>query len=136
MLTVMEEFQKEGKDAATSRGRRVTNVSDEKNATPGDGAGSPETCLDDIRPNTLSLGRSAAALTDPATDRLNGFGSSNPEADAKQEDVLVTGDLTVKSKLRMENMWHSAYPSQVLPFVIPKMVSGSCHLPHTITFFL
>ena len=77
--------------------------------------------------HNLSLGSSPAALTDPASDKANGFGSSKSDTDATQKDA-ATADLTVKADVKMENMWNTKYPSMILPLVIPKMVSGQVHL--------
>ena len=128
VLEVLEEFEKDAQAAAAGTGRKVTNLAYEKNATPGDGARSAETCLEDIRPHSISLGSSSAALTDPASDKANGFGSPHSDVDAKQKDA-VTSDLTVKTDVKFKDMWNSQYPSQILPFVLPKMVSGQRHVP-------
>ena len=128
VLEVLEEFEKDAQADAAGGGRKITKLSNEKNATPGDGARSTETCLDDIRPHTISLGSSSAAITDPASDRVHGFESSNSSPDAVPNDA-ATGNLTVKTGMKMENMWKTEYPSQILPFVIPKMVSGESRVP-------
>jgi len=44
--------------------QRVT-VSRAKHATPGDAAGSPDTCVNDVRPHAVCLDRSTQACTDP-----------------------------------------------------------------------
>ena len=133
---VLDEFQKDAQAAAAGAGRKITVVSDEKNATPGDGARTAETCLDDIRPHSISLGSSSAAVTDPASDKANGFGSPNNIAEVLPKDA-ATAELTVKTDVKMENMWKSEYPSQILPFVIPKMVSGQPHVhAHCASFLL
>ena len=123
-----------------------------KNATPGDGARSVDSCLDDIRPNILAMGSSASALTDPHTakvtaleqygiDNAQGCGSNSqtPEADAPEaEPIDGTGALHVQSDTKMVNQWDSSYPSRILPFVIPKNVSGDPvlilrHLVHALS---
>jgi len=134
VLEVLEEFEKDAQAAAAGAGRKVTSLAYEKNATPADGARSAESCLEDLRPHSISLGSSSAALTDPASDKANGFGSPNSDVDAKPKDA-ATGDLTVKTDVKMENQWNSAYPSRILPFVIPKMVSGQPHVSSWFTSF-
>ena len=134
VLEVLEEFEKDAQAAAAGAGRKVTSLVYEKNATPADGARSAETSLDDIRPHSISLGSSSVALTDPASDKANGFGSPKSHVDAKAKDG-ATGDLTVKTDVKMKNQWNSAYPSTILPFVIPKMVSGQAPVSSNYIFF-
>ena len=54
--------------------RRMSRVSDDKNATPGPPARAPEQCLDDLRPLAVTMDRSNRSATDPATQRTNAFG--------------------------------------------------------------
>ena len=131
VLEVLAEFEKDAEASAAGRGRKMTSLSSDKNATPGDGARSAETCLEDIRPHTLSVGSSAAAITDPATDRARGFGNPTDGTSAVDKDTGMS-TLTVKTNTKMELQWKSEYPSQILPFVIPKMVSGQTRA-HVIT---
>ena len=92
------------KDAGTSM------LLTEKNATPSDGSRPLETCLDDIRPKAFTLDRSTTACSDPA--------------DMKPGALQQFGELHVHTGRDFINQWHSKYFSQVLPFVIPRMVSG------------
>ena len=82
----------------------------EKNATPGDGARSLEACLEDIRPHAICVDRTAAAASDPQTQREGGlerFGELKANTGGKEILQFCT-----------------KYPAQVLPFVFPHMVSG------------
>ena len=75
----------------------------EKNATPGDGARSLEACLEDIRPHAICVDRTAAAASDPQTQRegcLERFGEL--KANTGGEEI---------------NQFCPKYFSQVLPFV-------------------
>ena len=87
-----------------------TRFISEKNATPGDGARSSEGCLENIRPTAMTLDRSAQACSDP---------------EALRAGVLERfGDLFINIGTEFVNQYHSKYFSQILPFVIPRMVSG------------
>ena len=86
-----------------------------ENETLGSAMGSPESCLDDVRPVAVCLDRSTQACTDPASLR---------------EGALERyGDLCVRIWSKRIFQWHSKYFSQVLPFVIPRMVSGPDYDP-------
>jgi hypothetical protein len=61
--------ERSGEEPGAKRARRFVNTSDEKNATPGPGARSPETCLNDLRPLSVAMDRSVHSLSDPATQR-------------------------------------------------------------------
>jgi len=87
----------------------------EKNATPGDGARSVEACLEDLRPQTMCADRSAAACSDPGTQR--------------EGAIERYGQLNVCTGGKEILQFHSKYFSQVLPFVIPFMVSGPDFFP-------
>ena len=87
----------------------------EKNATPGDGARSLEACLEDIRPHAICVDRTAAAASDPQTQREGGlerFGELKANTGGKEILQFCT-----------------KYPAQVLPFVFPHMVSGPDYFP-------
>ena len=87
----------------------------EKNATPGDGARSLEACLEDIRPHAICVDRTAAAASDPQTQR---------------EGCLERfGELKVSTGGKEINQFCPKYFSQVLPFVFPQMVSGPDYFP-------
>ena len=95
-----------------SRRRRLLT---EKNATPGDGARALETCLEDLRPYAMCLDKSVQACSDPATLR---------------EGALERyGELHVRTGGKEILQFHSKYFSQILPFVIPFMVSGPDFFP-------
>ena len=96
--------------------RKRIRVNADKNATPGDGARSIEECLTDIRPHAVSLERSTAAASDPATLREAG--------------LARVGDLQVHTGNKFIPQWHTKYFSQILPFVIPRMVSGPDYDPN------
>ena len=51
------------------RSRRRLRLMSDKSATPGDGASSMDTVLDNVRPHTMCLDKSAASASDPATMR-------------------------------------------------------------------
>ena len=88
----------------------MKGVARDKNATPGDGARSLERCLEDIRPQAVCMDKSVQACSDPATLR---------------EGALERhGDVHVQTGGKAILQWHSKYLSQVLPCVIPRMVSG------------
>ena len=82
----------------------------EKNATPGVGSSSVDSVFDQSRPTAVILERSAAAASDPASQR--------------EGAVMRHGDLHVRTGFNPLRQWHSKYFSHVLPFVIPRMVSG------------
>jgi hypothetical protein len=87
----------------------------EKNATPGDGARPVAQCLEDVRPKAFTLDRSTASCTDP---------------DILRKGALERyGGLHVQTGSRFIDQWQSKYFSQVLPWVIPRMVSGPDYDP-------
>ena len=101
----------EPNEAKAARSRLLTD----KNATPSDGPRPLEKCLEDVRPKAFTLDRATASCSDPATLR----------AGALQR----YGEMHVHAGSRFINQWHSKYVSQVLPFVIPRMVSGPDYDP-------
>ena len=98
-----------------SRKHKVARLIKEKNATPGDGAGSADTCLSDGRPSFISTGVSTQSCSDPATIRTGAV---------LRHGECEVGDLTAQTGHTMIPQWHAQYFSQILPFVIPYMVSG------------
>ena len=103
--------QMESTEPLKKRRRRLS----EKNATPGDGARSLEQCLEDIRPHAMCVDKSVQACSDPGTLRegaLERYGELHTQTGGKE--IL---------------QFHSKYFSQVLPFVIPYMVSGPDYFP-------
>jgi len=95
-----------------SKKRRMVN---DKNATPGDGARSLEKCLEDLRPHAICLDKNVKACSDPATLR--------------QSALERYGELHVNTGRKELMQFHSKYTSQVLPFVLPRMVSGPDYYP-------
>ena len=104
-------------------------VSD-KNATPGDKGSTLSTCLDHLRPHTMCVDRSAASSTDPDSMRTGAFQRFEPQADKEQRAMDRIGDLKIDVRGSEILQFHSKYVSQVLPFVIPRMVSGPDFFPH------
>ena len=138
ILEVMDEREKELGEEKQRKRQKVTDIAHDKNATPGDGARDVASCLDNVRPNTLALGSSANAVTDPHTAKVTALeqhggheahgcapDTQTPKAEAPAAGpVAATGELHVQSDTKMVNQWDSSYPSRILPFVIPKNVSG------------
>jgi hypothetical protein len=98
-----EEMQQE-------RRSKLPRLMQEKNATPGDAMRSVEKCLDDVRPFAIALDRTVSACTDPATLR--------------EAALERYGELEVQTGCKAISQWNTQYFSLVLPFVIPRMVSG------------
>ena len=117
VLEVLQENKgSTGLSAATGeyecKKRRMVN---EKNATPGDGARTLDNCLEDLRPHAICLDKNVKACSDPATLR---------------EGALERyGELHVNTGRKEQCQFHSKYTSQVLPFVVPRMVSGPDYYP-------
>eukprot|EP00972_Heterocapsa_arctica_P073956 10916704-Heterocapsa_arctica.AAC.1 len=87
----------------------------EKNATPGDPARAREGCLQDLRPHAVCRDKSAKVCSDPA---------------ALREGALERyGDLHVHTGSSLIPQWENKYFSQIMPFVIPRMVSGPDYNP-------
>ena len=75
-----------------------------------------ETCLEDLRPHAICTDKSVKACSDPATLR---------------EGALERyGELRVMTGGQKIPQWHSKYLSQIMPFVIPRMVSGPDFFPN------
>ena len=86
-----------------------------KNATPDDAATSLESCFAELRPQAICLDKSVQTLSDPATLRTQVFDGY--------------ADVHVQTFTKMIFQWHPKYASQVLPFAIPRMVSGPDYYP-------
>jgi hypothetical protein len=84
LLRQLKEAEEEHEPHA-KRARRSTSLDDEKNATPGPGCRSSEDCLDDVRPVSVAMDRSARSLSDPANQREGAIAA------------FGDGDLTVRS---------------------------------------
>ena len=81
-----------------------------KNATPGDGDQELDKCLDDLRPTSFTLDLKPSDCTTPDLVRAGA--------------LERYGELQVETGAKLESQWESKYFSQVMPFVIPRMVSG------------
>ena len=82
-----------------------------KNSTPGDRASCVSKCTETIRPMAMCLDRSSSSISRPADTHAGawkGFGT-----------------LHVQTGNKWLSQWCPQYFSQVLPFVIPRMVSGA-----------
>ena len=82
-----------------------------KNSTPGDGASCVSKCTENIRPMAMCMDRNDNSLSKPADTQAGawqGFGT-----------------LHVQTGSKWLSQWCPRYFSQVLPFVIPRMVSGA-----------
>ena len=87
----------------------------EKNATPGEKARAITQCFADLRPNAVCLDKSAKACSDPATLR--------------EGAIERFGEVHVQTGGKAIPQWESKYFSQILPFVVPRMVSGPDYYP-------
>ena len=90
--------------------RKTAHYVKEKNATPGEGGQMAESFLANTRPSAVNPGQSAASHSDPASMRTGA--------------VMDHGKLTVQTEQKPMGQWHPKYFAQILPFVIPHMVSG------------
>ena len=88
--------------------RRVIHIT--KNATPGDAEQKLENCLDDVRPRSFTLDLKPSDCTTP--DALKGGALER------------YGDLNVNVGNQLLSQWESQYFAKILPFVLPRMVSG------------
>ena len=88
----------------------------DKGSTPGDGGCSYDDCLRHNRPASVSIGTTTGSLTDPGAARMGA--------------LMKHGDLHVQTDHKLISQWESKYISQVLPFVIPFMVSGPDYVFH------
>ena len=114
--SLLEVLEANAKDEASRPTKR--RLLEEKNATPGDGARSLSDCLSDIRPHSVCLDKEAKACVDTATRReraLERCGDLKVVLEQKDKEIL---------------QFHPKYLSQVLPFTIPRMVSGPDFFPH------
>ena len=87
----------------------------EKHATPDAGPMAMESCLSSGRPASIVLEQSVEASTDPDALRANAVARTAG---------LQDGVLNVQTDNKLVPQWHGRYFSQILPFVIPFMVSG------------
>ena len=72
----------------------------------------------------MTVDRSAASSTDPGSMRLGAMQRFQPKSDKQHDAVDRYGDLKINVKGSEIVQFHSKYVSQILPFVIPRMVSG------------
>ena len=82
-----------------------------KNSTPGEAGRCVTKCMDNIRPMAMCMDRSNTSSSTPADMRNGGWQGF--------------GALHVQTGSKWLSQWCSKYFSQVLPFVIPRMVSGA-----------
>ena len=118
---------KESLDAFLSeedRPRKKLRLFNDKNSTPGDKASTLSTCLDHLRPHTMTVDRSAASSTDPGSMSSGAMQRFQPKSDKEHDAVDRYGDLKIDVKGWAIVQFHSKYFSQILPFVIPRMMSG------------
>ncbi len=94
---------------------RQSRLLQDKHATPDAGSVDMETCL--------SSGRPASILMETSTQGNCDVGSLRANAVARAAGVQE-GVLQVQTGKKLIPQWHGKYFSQILPFVIPFMVSG------------
>ena len=70
------------------RSRKKLRLMSDKNATPGDGARSMDRVLDNLRPHTMCLDKSAAPASDPATMR-QGTNDRFGHVEAKEQKSVL-----------------------------------------------
>ena len=85
-------------------------VTFEKHAVPGDAAKRMDEALEDVRPSSFVLDKTATSCTDAATVRAGALSRY--------------GELHVGTGNTFLNQWKTEYTSLALPFVIPRAVSG------------
>ena len=112
MPASISDMVKEAEDACASDKAGIDNRSlfSDKNAVPGDRPQNVSNCFNDVRPVAVCLDRKSVSASDPAAMR--------------QGAVERFGDMHVQTGAKMIHQWHSKYFSQVMPFVMPRMVSG------------
>ena len=88
--------------------RRVIHTT--KNATPGDAEQELQNCLDDVRPKAFTLDLKPSDCSNP--DSIRGGALER------------YGELDIQTGNQLVSQWESKYFSLILPFVIPRMVSG------------
>ena len=107
---IREEIEDLARKAAESTSKKRRLIHTTKNATPGDADQNIRTCLDDVRPKAFTLDLKPSDCTTP---------------DAIRGGALERyGELNIKTGNKFTSQWESQYFSQILPFVIPRMVSG------------
>ncbi len=101
-------------EKARGRNKRA-RLTEEKQATPGTGGRTPEASLHEVRPFSITNSVSTSAASEPQGIRE---GARNKCEDLEMNtkvEAIVEGD--------------SKYFSQVLPFVLPYIVSGPDYHP-------
>ncbi len=101
-------------EKARERNKRA-RLTEEKQATPGTGGRTPEASLHEVRPFSITNSVSTSAASEPPSIRE---GARN-----KREDL----EINTKAEAIVEG--DSKYFSQVLPFVLPYIVSGPDNHP-------
>jgi hypothetical protein len=96
--------------SSSERKTKTVQLIREKNSTPGDGGAAASSCLWHNRPHAVAAGVSTGAISDPSSARVAA--------------IMQHGKIEVQTGHKLISQWESKYISQVLPFVIPFMVSG------------
>ena len=113
VLASMRAMQEVGR-AEEKQGRtwcKRTNLIREKNATPPPRGEEASKCLDRLRPMAMCADRTNAADREPGV--------------AREGALKHFGNMMVQTGSRYLSQWCPEYFSQILPFVIPRMVSGA-----------
>ena len=105
------------KPVEPSKKKRIVEYIRDKSSTPGDGGCTYDDCLRHNRPASVNIGVTSGSLTDPAAARMGA--------------IMKHGNLQVQTGHSLISQWESKYISQVLPFVIPFMVSGPDYTFHS-----
>jgi len=90
--------------------RKTVQFAREKSSTPSDGGAASSDCLWNHRPHSVFAGVSTGAIGDPSATRMGA--------------IMQHDKIEVQTGHKLVSQWESKYISQVLPFVIPFMVSG------------
>jgi hypothetical protein len=112
---IREEIESAQEEAEESSRKKQKVLHSTKNATPGDAAGSIETCLDDIRPKAFTLDSKPTDCTEPEA--------------MKRGALQRYGELHIHTGNDLVSQWESKYFSMIMPFVFPRMCSGPDFTP-------
>ncbi len=110
ILKILEEYQDAPEELPNVKKTLQKMVTFEKHATPGNASVELRDAWQDVRPKSFMLDKSPEACSDPALVRAGGFARY--------------GEMHTQTDNTFLNQWQTQYTSQVLPFVIPKCVSG------------
>ena len=89
---------------------KEANLIKDKCAVPGTGGITEESIVEDTRPSTVSAGLTTQSYSDPASMRTGA--------------LMRHGTLRIQTSETLMSQWHSLHFAEILPFVIPFMVSG------------